>query len=54
LRAKKLEKLRNSHKTASKQMTAYRKFQEMKYRNRIQESGTTISGFADSKKRKKN
>ena len=25
----------------------------MKYRNRIQEPGTTISGFADSKKKKK-
>jgi hypothetical protein len=25
----------------------------MKYRNRIPESGTTISGFADSKKKKK-
>ena len=26
----------------------------MKYRNRIQEPGTTISGFADSKKKKNN
>jgi len=26
LRAKKVEKLRNSHKTASKEMMAYRKF----------------------------
>jgi hypothetical protein len=25
----------------------------MKYRNRIPEPGTTISGFADSKKKKK-
>jgi hypothetical protein len=44
LRAKKVERLRNSHKTASKQMTAYRKY-------RIQEPGTTISGFVDSKKK---
>jgi hypothetical protein len=28
LRVKKVEKLRNSHKTASKQMTAYRKFRK--------------------------
>jgi hypothetical protein len=52
LRAKKVEKLRNSHKTASKQMTAYRN-SKMIYRNRIQEPGTTISGLADSKKKKK-
>ena len=36
LRAKKVEKLRNSHKTASKQMTAYRKFRKWNigFRNR--------------------
>ena len=33
------------------QMTAYRKFQEIKYL--IPEPGTTISGFADSKIKKK-
>jgi hypothetical protein len=27
---------------------------KMKYRNQIPEPGTTISGFADSKKKKKN
>ena len=32
-------------------MTAYGKFSKMKYR--IPEPGTTISGFADSKKKKK-
>jgi hypothetical protein len=31
-------------------MTAYGKFSKMKYR--IPEPGTTISGFADSKKKK--
>jgi hypothetical protein len=35
-------------------MTAYRKFRKMKKRNRIQEPGTTVSGFAESKKKKKN
>ena len=36
LRAKKVERLRNSHKTASKQMTAYRKFRKWNigFRNR--------------------
>ena len=36
LRAKKVEKLRNSHKTTSKQMTAYRKFRKWNigFRNR--------------------
>jgi hypothetical protein len=49
LRAKEVEKLHNSHKTASKQMTAYRKFQ-----NEISDSGTTtISGLVDSKKKMK-
>ena len=34
-------------------MTALPEISKMKYRNRIQEPGTTISGFADSKKKKK-
>ena len=47
LRAKKVEKLRILVIKELQQMTAYSK---MKYR--IPESGTTISGFADSKKKK--
>jgi hypothetical protein len=45
LRAKKVEKLCNSHKTASKQMMLTGNFE-----NEIPESdsGTIISGFADS------
>jgi hypothetical protein len=46
LRAKKEEKLRILVIKQLQQTTAYRKFRKMKYR--IPESGTTISGFADS------
>jgi hypothetical protein len=35
-------------------MTAYPEISKIKYRNRIAEPGTTISGFADSKKKKFN
>ena len=41
------------HKTASKN-DGLPKISKMKYRNRIPEPGMTISGFADSKKKKKN
>jgi hypothetical protein len=44
LRAKKVEKLRNSFKTND----GLPEISKMKYRNRIQEPGTTISGFAES------
>jgi hypothetical protein len=53
LRAKKVEKLHDSHKTASKQMTAYRKFRKCNIGIRNGERQSTISGFADSKKKKK-
>ena len=52
LRAKKIEKLCILVIKQLQQMTAYRKFQKKKYRNWIPEPGTTISGFADSKKNK--
>jgi hypothetical protein len=50
LRAKKVEKLRNSSINSFKANDGLPKILKMKYRNRIQEPGTTISGFADSKK----
>jgi hypothetical protein len=40
------------HKTASTN-DGLPEISKMKYRNRIPEPGTTISGFADSKKKKK-
>jgi hypothetical protein len=39
------------HKTASTN-DVLPEISKMKYRNRIPEPGTTISGFADSKKKK--
>jgi hypothetical protein len=48
LRAKKVEKLRILVIKQLQQTTAYQKFR--KYRNRIPEPGTTISGFVDSKR----
>jgi hypothetical protein len=48
LRAKKVEKLRILVIKQLQQTMAYRKFR--KYRNWIPEPGTTISGFADSKR----
>jgi hypothetical protein len=41
------------HKTASTN-DCLPEISKMKYRNRIPEPGTTISGFANSKKKKKN
>ena len=41
------------HKTASTN-DGIPKISKMKYQNRIPEPGTTISGFADSIKKKKN
>jgi hypothetical protein len=49
LRAKKVEKLYSRHKTASTN-DGLPEISKMKYR--IPEPGTTISGFADSKKKK--
>jgi hypothetical protein len=43
LRAKKIEKLHNS--------SFLPEISKMKYQNRIPEPGTTISGFADNKKK---
>jgi hypothetical protein len=53
LRAKKVEKNAYSrHKTASTN-DGLPEISKMKYCNRIPEPETTISGFADSKKKKK-
>ena len=46
LRAKKVEKTASTNEGLPE-------ISKMKYRNRILEPGTTISGFADSKKKKK-
>jgi hypothetical protein len=47
LRAKKVEKTASTNEGLPE-------IQKMKYRNRIPEPGTTISGFAESKKTKTN
>jgi hypothetical protein len=52
LRAKKVEKLVTRHKTVSTK-DGLPEISKMKYRNRILEPGTTISGFADSYIKKK-
>jgi hypothetical protein len=48
LKVKKVEKLRNSSKTASTNDGLPPEILKMKYRNQIPEPGTIISGFADS------
>jgi len=52
LRAKKVENCITRHKTASTN-DSLPEISKMKYRNWIPEPGTTISGFADSQKKKK-
>ena len=62
LRAKKVEKLRNSSNKTNKYFIVNQdaskdrnhKTSKMKYRNWIPEPGTTISGFAASKKNNNN
>jgi hypothetical protein len=49
LKAKKVEKLYSRHKTTLTN-DGLPEISKMKYRNRIPEPGTTISGFSDSKK----
>ena len=52
LRAKKVEKLCNSSLNTASIIDGLPEILKKKYRNRILELGTTISGFADSKKKK--
>jgi hypothetical protein len=53
LRAKKVEKLRILVIKTTSTNDSLPEISKMKYRNRIPEPGTTISGFADSYKKKK-
>jgi hypothetical protein len=51
LRAKKVEKLHNSSKNTASTNDGLPEISKIKYRNRIPEPGTTISGFADNNKK---
>jgi hypothetical protein len=53
LRAKKVEKLRNFHKTASKTNDGLPEISKMKYRNRIQERLFLVLSIVKKKKKKK-